>query len=101
VVAHPDGALGPYLSSLQTLHSLGALTVLPGHGPELPSLAKVSQEYLAHREERLTQIREALTRLGDDATARQIVEDVYADVDEAVWWAAELSVRAQLDYLRG
>jgi hypothetical protein len=75
--------------------------VLPGHGPELPSLAKVSQEYLAHREERLTQIREALTRLGDDATARQIVEDVYADVDEAVWWAAELSVRAQLDYLRG
>jgi glyoxylase-like metal-dependent hydrolase (beta-lactamase superfamily II) len=101
VVAHPDGALGPYLASLHTLHSLGALTVLPGHGPELPSLAEVSQDYLVHREERLAQIRHALTRLGDDATARQIVEDVYAEVDEAVWWAAELSVRAQLDYLRG
>jgi glyoxylase-like metal-dependent hydrolase (beta-lactamase superfamily II) len=101
VVAHPDGALGPYLASLHTLHALGALTVLPGHGPELPSLADVSRDYLAHREERLAQIRDALTRLGDDATARQIVEDVYADVDEKVWWAAELSVRAQLDYLRG
>src|SRR5690242_787595 len=55
VVAHPDGALGPYLESLRTLHSLGALAVLPGHGPELPSLADVSQDYLAHREERLTQ----------------------------------------------
>jgi glyoxylase-like metal-dependent hydrolase (beta-lactamase superfamily II) len=100
VVAHPDGALGPYLASLHTLHSLGALAVLPGHGPELPSLAAVSQEYLTHREERLAQVRESVARLGPDATARQIVEDVYADVDESVWWAAELSVRAQLDYLR-
>lgn len=100
VVAHPDGALGPYLDSLRSLHDLGALTVLPGHGPHLPSLARVTEEYLAHREERLAQIRHALDRLGPDATARQIVEDVYADVDRSVWWAAELSVRAQLDYLR-
>ena len=35
------------------------------------------------------------------ATPRQIVELVYADVDQAVWWAAELSVSAQLAYLRG
>jgi len=28
------------------------------------------------------------------------VEVVYADVDQAVWWAAELSVEAQLAYLR-
>jgi glyoxylase-like metal-dependent hydrolase (beta-lactamase superfamily II) len=101
VVAHPDGALGPYLDSLRALHDLGALAVLPGHGPELSSLAMVTEEYLAHREERLTQIRDALDRLGQDATARQIVEDVYAEVDRSVWWAAELSVRAQLDYLRG
>jgi hypothetical protein len=26
---------------------------------------------------------------------------VYADVDEVLWGAAELSVRAQLEYLRG
>ena len=56
--------------------------------------------YLAHREERLEQVRQALRVLGDDATARQVVEHVYTDVDEKLWDAAEKSVRAQLDYLR-
>ncbi len=79
----------------------GDVLVLPGHGPELPSAVAVASEYLAHRAERLDQIRAALEVLGADATARQIVEHVYADVDENVWWAAELSVKAQLDYLHG
>jgi Beta-lactamase associated winged helix domain len=57
--------------------------------------------YLAHRAQRLDQIRAALVELGPDATARAVVERVYADVDQVLWWAAELSVRAQLDYLRG
>ena len=56
--------------------------------------------YLAHREERLDQVRDALRELGDDASARQIVEHVYTDVDEKLWDAAEWSVQAQLDYLR-
>jgi hypothetical protein len=41
-----------------------------------------------------------LRELGHDATARQIVEHVYTDVDEKLWDAAEWSVQAQLDYLR-
>lgn len=101
VVAHPDGALRPYLDSLARLRELGDRLVLPGHGPELASLAAVTGEYLAHRAERLEQVRAALAVLGPQATARQIVEHVYADVDRALWWAAEMSVRAQLDYLRG
>ncbi|WP_375493436.1 MBL fold metallo-hydrolase [uncultured Jatrophihabitans sp.] len=100
VVAHPDGVLGPYLDSLQRLHGLGDVSVLPGHGPELPSVAEVAGQYLTHRAERLEQVRGALRELGAQASARQIVELVYADVDQAVWWAAELSVAAQLDYLR-
>jgi hypothetical protein len=32
-------------------------------------------------------------------TPRAVVEIVYADVDRAVWPAAELTVRAQLAYL--
>ena len=101
VVAHPDGNLGAYLASLQRLQALGAVPALPGHGAELPSVGDVAAMYLAHRRERLDQIRSALETLGRDATARQIVELVYADVDQAVWWAAELSVEAQLEYLRG
>ncbi|TAM85679.1 MAG: MBL fold metallo-hydrolase, partial [Jatrophihabitans sp.] len=45
--------------------------------------------------------RAALEVLGPGASARQVVEHVYVDVDRALWWAAELSVNAQLAYLRG
>lgn len=100
VVAHPDGRLADYLASLRRLHELGARTVLPGHGPELPDLAAVTAYYLRHREERLEQVRAALDRLGPNANAGDVVPIVYADVDRALWPAAEWSVRAQLDYLR-
>jgi glyoxylase-like metal-dependent hydrolase (beta-lactamase superfamily II) len=101
VIAHPDGALGPYLESLRRLADLAPGTaVLTGHGPELPDIAASAAAYLAHREERLDQVRSALARLGPQASPRAVVEDVYADVDRALWPAAELSVRAQLDYLR-
>ena len=45
-------------------------------------------------------MRSALESLGADATPRQVVEVVYADVDRALWAPAEWSVQAQLDYLR-
>jgi glyoxylase-like metal-dependent hydrolase (beta-lactamase superfamily II) len=101
VIAHPDGSLGPYLDSLHRLADLAPATaVLPGHGPELPDAHAVATAYLAHREERLEQVRAALAVLGEDSTARQVVEVVYADVDRVLWPAAELSVMAQLDHLR-
>ena len=93
--------LGDYLRSLRKLIELPAGTLgLPGHGPELPDLPATAREYLAHREQRLDQVRSALKTLGSDATPRQVVEVVYADVDRALWAPAELSVQAQLDYLR-
>ena len=76
--------------TLQTLHrlrGLGARTVLPGHGPDLPDLGAVASGYLAHRQERLEQVRSALRELGEDASVRQIVEHVYADVDQYQHWA--------------
>ena len=101
VIDTEDGSLGDYLESLKRLRGLGSRAVLPGHGPDLTDLTAVADMYLAHRQERLQQVRDALRVLGDDATARQIVEHVYTDVDEALWDAAEWSVQAQLDYLRG
>jgi glyoxylase-like metal-dependent hydrolase (beta-lactamase superfamily II) len=97
VVAHPDGVLGDYLASLRRLRELGDLTVLPGHGPELPSAGTAAEQYLAHR-------RPAWSRCAPPSrpgatTAEQVVEAVYADVDRALWPAATLSVRAQLAYL--
>ena len=101
VVAHPDGRLADYLDSLRRLQDLGARTVLPGHGPELPDLAAVSTAYLLHRRQRLEQVRAALDLLGPDATPADVVRHVYADVDPLLRPAAEWSVRAQLEYLRG
>ncbi len=93
--------LGDYLASLRVLAAEPPATVaLPGHGAELPDLSKTAQEYLAHREARLNQVRAALAELGENATTRQVVERVYADVDRSLWPAAEWSVQAQLDYLR-
>ncbi|BBU20613.1 MBL fold metallo-hydrolase [Mycobacterium xenopi] len=100
VIDTEDGDLGDYLESLRRLQALGRRTVLPGHGPERPDLQAVASEYLAHREQRLDQVRSALAQLGDDATARQVVEHVYTDVGEELWDAAEWSVQAQLNYLR-
>ena len=101
VVAYPDGRLADYLASLRRLHALAdaaqVTTVLPGHGPVLPDALQVLDFYLAHRFERLDEVAAAV-RAGD-RTAAEVVRRVYVDVDPVLWPAAELSVRAQLDYL--
>ncbi|HEY8310896.1 MAG TPA: hypothetical protein VIG47_10085, partial [Gemmatimonadaceae bacterium] len=101
VVAYPDGRLHDYLESLQRLSELasdGAISrLLPGHGPVLDDPSAVLSGYLSHRQERLDQVRAAVA--AGARTPHAIVEAVYADVDRSVWPAAELSVRAQLEYL--
>lgn len=112
VVAHPDGRLGAYLGSLHRLHALAeaqeVTAVWPGHGPVLDDALGTLDRYLAHRRQRLDQVRESLLVLaeqpetvGEDELPRRVVETVYRDVDPALWGAAELSVRAQIDFLRG
>ncbi|HWC24815.1 MAG TPA: MBL fold metallo-hydrolase [Flexivirga sp.] len=106
VVAHPDGALGPYLASLDKLHTIAArrpTALAPAHGPTHPDAAGVITSYKKHRLERLEQVRAALAAGDADApdVAQAVVERVYADVPREVWPAAKLSVQAQLDYLRG
>jgi glyoxylase-like metal-dependent hydrolase (beta-lactamase superfamily II) len=114
VVAHPDGQLGAYLGSLDRLHALADAheieTIWPGHGPVIESALPALDYYISHRKERLDQVREAMRTLhaaardgvpvDHDALPRRVVEVVYADVDPVLWPAAELSVRAQLEYLR-
>lgn len=101
VVAHPDGRLGDYLDSLRRLRSLtvddGVSTVLPGHGPVLNDARGAVEYYLAHRANRLAQVETAVE--SGYRTPSEVVAHVYADVDRTLWPAAELSVRAQLEYL--
>ena len=124
VVAYPDGDLTSYLASLRRLdrltRSAAVTSIAPGHGPVVPDAAGTVEYYLAHRHERLEQVREAVARLRGGAAdvmasgrepspsgapdsaadlADRVVELVYADVPREVWPAARLSVLAQLDYL--
>jgi glyoxylase-like metal-dependent hydrolase (beta-lactamase superfamily II) len=109
-VAHPDGELGAYLGSLDRLHALAeaheVAAIWPGHGPVIADALGALDYYIAHRGQRLDQVRAALITLGgrsitEDVLARQVVEIVYADVDPVLWGAAELSVRAQLAAVSG
>jgi len=104
VVAHPDGALGPYLDSLNRLEAFAnspanVARLLPGHGPVIEDPTAVLTYYINHRQERLSQVRAALAE--GHTTPEAIVRHVYADVPPTLWPAAERSVRAQLDYLNG
>jgi len=113
VVAHPDGELGAYLDSLDRLHALADTheveRIWPGHGPVIDDALAALDHYIAHRHERLAQVREALRALvsaphpegiAADELPRRVVEIVYTDVDPVLWGAAELSVGAQLAYLQ-
>ncbi len=96
-----DGNLGDYLASLDRLRALADAerlrVLLPGHGPLLADPAGVLDFYIAHRQERLAEVRAALA--AGDRAPEQIVARVYVDVDRSLWPAAQWSVRAQLGYL--
>lgn len=102
VVAHPDGVLGAYLDSLRVLRAVvdgfdGPARLLPGHGPVLADGGAVIDGYLAHRLDRLEQVRTAVA--AGAVTPADVVARVYADVDPVLWPAAEMSVAAQLAHL--
>jgi glyoxylase-like metal-dependent hydrolase (beta-lactamase superfamily II) len=101
VVAHPDGSLGPYLSSLRRLRELvaaeGLERVLPGHGPVLDDAVGVIDGYVTHRAARLDEVRAALA--GGARTAEEVVAVVYGPLDPVLIEAATRTVRATLEHL--
>lgn len=113
VICYPDGTLGDYLNSLDRLKKWGSgntdagvsVKALPGHGPVLEDLAEVAQRYQAHRAERIAQVRAAVEHLQQGTeefpTVEAVTNTVYGDIPENLQGAAQLSVQAQLHYLRG
>lgn len=104
VIAHPDGDLASYFDTLDLLETFGPIAALPAHGPRLPDLGAVCQEYRAHRRMRLSQVQAALADLGltgraDDEAAEAVVQAVYPETSGVIRSAALRSTRAQLEYL--
>lgn len=102
LVAHPDGRLDEYFDSLRYLHDHCVREhvdlLLPGHGPVSATPVELIEFYEKHRKERLEQVQAAV--LAGLITVPEITAVVYKDVDPAVLPAAELTVSAQLEYLR-
>ena len=101
VIAWPDGHLGDYLASLhriQELVSAGSVDrFLPGHGPIVDEPARVVEQYLTHRLERIAQVQAALAAGAADPEA--VLAIVYPDLTDTLRDAALRTVRATLNYL--
>jgi glyoxylase-like metal-dependent hydrolase (beta-lactamase superfamily II) len=98
IVAWPDGNLADYLSSLDRLAEFDGVPVLTGHGPVLPDCGEIARDYRAHRNERLVQVRAAIS--AGARTPTEIVAEVYPDLEDGLAAAAESQVRAALAYLQ-
>ncbi|GAA4368470.1 MBL fold metallo-hydrolase [Paeniglutamicibacter cryotolerans] len=100
----PDGTLADYLATLDLYDGYPGALVLPAHGPVLRRLDAVVSAYRSHRLERLEQISAALASLAargtGEPTIGRVTDLVYADAPANVRRAAEMSVAAQLHYLR-
>jgi len=101
LVAWPDGQLDSYLDSLHELRRLAAaglaLWLLPGHGPQVPNALDALDTLIAHREQRLEQVRGVLDQGGGSVTA--IVDAVYGLPEPALRAAVVDQVKAQLEFL--
>jgi glyoxylase-like metal-dependent hydrolase (beta-lactamase superfamily II) len=101
LIAWPDGQLGPYLESLQTIRGMAAaghaLTLLPGHGPQVFDALTAIETLLAHREQRLAQVRGVLS--DGSGTVSEIARRVYGMPGPALHDVVLAQVRAQLEWL--
>jgi glyoxylase-like metal-dependent hydrolase (beta-lactamase superfamily II) len=90
----PDGDLVRYLRSLERMRELDPRTIYPGHGPVILRAQERILEYLAHREERETQVLAALA--DGPRTITEMVEVIYADHPKDVHPLAARSVLAHI-----
>ncbi len=97
VVAPPDGAMGPYLASLERLCVRPEAQYWPGHGGAVLEPQRYVGGLIKHRRQREAAVLARL-REGDD-TLEAIAEKVYPDIAPALRIAARLSTLAHLEHL--
>lgn len=100
MISETDGDLGKYMQTLELLQERGKdVRLLPGHGPDGEDVASYATWYLERRHQRLDQIIAAKQKLGDDVALKDLIEEIYDDVDPVLRGAAEQSTRVALRYL--
>ena len=94
VITPPDGDMGDYLRSLQTVRDRGFSTLWPTHGPPVSVPAPFIAAYAAHRLDRERQILDRLA--AGDRTIKAMVPVIYAAVDPRLHAPAAHSVLAHM-----
>ncbi|MCV6596609.1 MAG: MBL fold metallo-hydrolase [Mangrovicoccus sp.] len=94
LVSPPDGDLTAFMASCRRLQTRQDRLYLPGHGDAVTDPAARLAELLAHREERMAQLRGALAQGPADATT--LTRRVYTDIHEMLLPAAERNLLAHL-----
>jgi len=97
VITPPDGDMTDYLRSLQAIADRNFDVLWPTHGPPIRDVAAFIDAYAAHRQERMDQI---LLALADGpATIRELVPNLYRDVDARLHPAAARSMLAAIIHM--
>lgn len=99
IVAPPDGAMAPYMASLQKLMDRDDGVYWPGHGGPVTQPNRFVRALMGHRRQREASILERI-RAGDE-TIPAIVERIYEGLAPALRGAAALSVFAHIEDLVG
>jgi len=96
-IAPDPGALALYLSALARLKERNLAVLCPGHGPPVFDPAAKLDEYIAHRLDRERRLVGALE--AGKRSARDLLDDAWADVPPDLRAAATVTLAAHLDKL--
>ena len=97
IVAPPDGAMGPYMASLERMIAREDRAFWPGHGGPVADPKRFTRGLLSHRRQRETQILDRLN-LGPHAIPALVAAN-YPGLAPVLLGAAGLSVYAHLEDL--
>lgn len=97
VITPPDGDMGDYFASLETVKAAGFATLWPTHGAPIREVTPFIQAYIDHRRAREAQILDALAQ--GLTTIKAMVPVLYAAVDPRLHPAAAMSVLAHMALL--
>ena len=97
MIAAPDGSVRAYFQSLAKLSALQPGRLIPGHGPVVDAASERIEESRVHRLKRIEQVIMALQEGAD--SVESIRQAIYSDLPVSHHVAANLTIRAYLEYL--
>lgn len=98
IVSPPDGDMSSYMTSLEKLLPLDYHTYWPTHGPAITETKPFVEALIAHRHDRMDQIRACLAE--GPLSIPDMVTQMYTDVPEFLHPAAARSVYAHILHMR-